>query len=199
MRAGLEKGTYGYLDRNRVQAWKKAGALLAVPVLVFVAAWIIRGTRENVMTVVAIVGCLPGCNQIVRAILASRYSSMDRQLYEETEEARGTLPVLYENVFTAYEENYRIDCVAVSGREVVGYASDERVDAGRAAEHIRTMLKMSSYRQNVRIFREKKAFLERLKQLAETEPEPVPFQGDDRYPGWSRDEIIRHLLTAFSL
>ena len=109
MRAGLEKGTYGYLDRNRVQAWKKAGALLAVPVLVFVAAWIIRGTRENVMTVVAIVGCLPGCNQIVRAILASRYSSMDRQLYEETEAARGTLPVLYENVFTAYEENYRID------------------------------------------------------------------------------------------
>ena len=95
MRAGLEKGTYGYLDRNRVQAWKKAGALLAVPVLVFVAAWIIRGTRENVMTVVAIVGCLPGCNQIVRAILASRYSSMDRQLYEETEAARGTLPVLY--------------------------------------------------------------------------------------------------------
>ena len=129
MRAGLEKGTYGYLDRNRVQAWKKAGALLAVPVLVFVAAWIIRGTRENVMTVVAIVGCLPGCNQIVRAILASRYSSMDRQLYEETEAARGTLPVLYENVFTAYEENYRIDCVAVSGREVVGYTSDERVDA----------------------------------------------------------------------
>lgn len=199
MHSGLEKGTCGYLDRNKIYAWKKAGVMLAVPVFIFAAAWILKGTRENVMTVVAIVGCLPGCNQVVRAILASRYSSMDRELFEETEAARGTLPVLYETVFTAYEENYPVDCIAVSGREVIGYAADRKLDAAKAAEHIRSMLKKNAYRQNVKIFKEKKAFLERLKRLAETEAEPVPFQGDGRYPGWSRDEIIRHLLKGLSL
>lgn len=193
------KGTYGYLDRNRVQAWKRAALMLSVPVIIFLAAWVLHGTRENVMTVVAIVGCLPGCNQAVRAIMAGRYHSMEKALWERTEEARGDLPVLYENVFTSYEVNYYVDCIAVSGREVVGYSSDNGLDAAKAAEHIRTMLKNSSYKQNVKILKEEKAFLERIRSLSEHGTEPAPFQGDDRYPGCTRDEIIVHLLMAISL
>lgn len=199
MHSEIEKGMYGYLNQNKVRAWKRAILMLAVPVLIFIAAWIVNGTRENVMTVVAIVGCLPGCNQVVRAIMASRYPSMDRRLWEETEAVKGTLMVLYENVFTSYEENYYIDCIVISGREIVGYSGDQKTDAAKAAEHIRSMLKKSSYKQNVKILKEKKAFLERVEGLAATEPEPVPFKEDDRYPGYTRDEVIRHLLKALSL
>lgn len=199
MRTQLEKGTYGYLNRNKKYAWKKAALMLSVPVFIFVAAWIIKGTRENVMTVVAIVGCLPGCNQVVRAIMAGRYRSMDRGFWEKIEKEKGELSVLYENVFTSYEKNYYVDCVAISGREVVGYSGDPQLNPAEAAEHIRVMLKKSSYKQNVRIMKEQKAFLDRIRNLAEAEPEQVPFQGDDRYPGYTREEIIRHLLMAISL
>ncbi len=199
MRTKLAKGSYGYLNRNKIQAWMRAALMLSVPVVIFLSAWFIHGTRENVMTVVAIVGCLPGCNQVVRAIMASRYHSMKKDLWEKVEEARGDLPVLYENVFTSYEVNYYVDCIAVYGREVVGYSSDGSLDATKAAEHIRTMLKNSSYKQNVKIMKEQKAFLERIRGMAKSEPEPVPFQGDDRYPGFTRDEIVLHLLMAISL
>lgn len=199
MHTGLAKGTYGYLNRNKIQAWKRAALMLSVPTVIFLAAWFLHGTRENVMTVVAIVGCLPGCNQVVRAIMAGRYHSMERELWEKVEEARGSLPVLYENVFTSYEVNYYVDCLVVHGRETVGYSSDSSLDAAKAAEHIRTMLKNSSYKQNVKILKEEKAFLKRVRDLAEHEAEPVPFQGDDRYPGFTRDEIVLHLLTAISL
>lgn len=194
-----EKGTYGYLNRNKIQAWKRAALMLSVPAVIFLAAWILRGTRENVMTVVAIVGCLPGCNQVVRAVMASRYHSMEKALWEKTEAARGELRVLYENVFTSYEVNYYVDCIVVCGRETVGYSSDVRLDAAKAAEHIRTLLKNSSYKQNVKILKEEKAFLERVRGLANSEQEQVPFQGDDRYPGFTRDEIVLHLLMAISL
>lgn len=53
MHTGTAKGTYGYLNRNKVQAWKRAALMLSVPAVVFLAAWILHGTRENVMTVVA--------------------------------------------------------------------------------------------------------------------------------------------------
>lgn len=195
----LDKGSYGYLDRNKIRAWKRAALMLSVPVVIFLAAWIVNGTRENVMTVVAIVGCLPGCNQVVRAIMASRYHSIEHTFYERVEEARGDLPVLYENVFTTYEKNYYIDCIAVSGREVVGYSGDRELDAGQAAEHIRTMLKKSAYKQNVKILKDEKAYLRRLCELREQTPEEVPFRGDDRYPGWTRDEIVLHLLMALTL
>lgn len=199
MSVKLGKGTYGYLNRNKRNAWKRSVLMLSVPVVIFIAAWIIKGTRNNVMTVVAIVGCLPGCNQVVRAILASRYHSMEKKLFEETEAARGERLVLYENVFTAYEQNYYVDCVVISGRDVVGYSSDEKTDAGKAAEHIRTILKSNSYKQNVKIFKERKAFLDRVRTLAASQPEEVPFREDERYPGLTRDEIIQYLLMAISL
>lgn len=199
MNVKLGKGTYGYLNRNKINAWKRSVLMLSVPVVIFIAAWVIKGTRNNVMTVVAIVGCLPGCNQVVRAILASRYHSMEKKLYEETEAARGERLALYENVFTAYEQNYYVDCVVISGRDVVGYSSDEKTDAGKAAEHIRTILKGNSYKQNVKIFKERKAFLDRVRTLAGSQPEEVPFREDERYPGLTRDEIIQYLLMAISL
>lgn len=199
MNTKLGKGTYGYLDRNKVNAWKKSALMLSVPVIIFIAAWIIKGTRMNVMTVVAICGCLPGCNQVVHAIVASRYHSIDKELYRETENVRGECLALYENVLTSYEKTYYVDCLVISGRDVVGYSSDEKTEAGKAAEHIRKILKDNSYKQNVKIFTEKKAFLERVRALAEKEPEEVPFREDDRYPGLNRDEIVQYLLMAISL
>ena len=194
-----EKGAFGYLNCNKIHAWGRAALMLSVPVLIFLGAWFVKGTRENVMTVVAIVGCLPGCNQVVRAILASRYASMDRGLYEKIEEVRGELPVLYENVFTSYEKNYYVDCIAVWGRELLGYSSDPALDSKEAAEHIRRLLKNSSYKQQVQILKEPEAFFRQLKKMAQTEPEQVPFQGDDRYPDADRDEILLHLLRSITL
>ena len=193
------KGTYGYLNKNKVSEWKKAAVFLAVPVAIFIAAWIINKTRLNLMTVVAIVGCLPGCNQVVRAILASRYHSMDRELYEETEDARGERLALYENVFTSYEKNYYVDCIVISGRDVAGYSSDGDIDAGAAASHIRTMLKDNSYKQNVKIYKDREEFLSRVRMLASGAEEEVPFREDDRYPDMSRSEIVQYLLMAISL
>ena len=195
----LQKGTYGYLNQNKKRAWLKAFLMLLGPFILLIAGWAVNGTRLNVVTVIAVVLCLPGCNQIVHAIVANRYHSIDWTLYEETEEARGACPALYENVLTSYEETYYIDCLVVSGRDVAGYTSDPKTDANRAGEHVKKTLKANSYKQNVKIFTEKKAFLERVSVIAGHTPEEVPFKGDDRYPGLSRDEIIQSLITAISL
>ena len=199
MKTKLQKGTYGYLDKNKKREWTRAIIMLSVPIIIFIAAWIINGTRMNVMTVVAICGCLPGCNQVVRAIMASRYHSIDQFLYEETEAARGECPVLYENVFTSYEKNFFVDCLAISGREIIGYASDTKMNTEEAAEHIRTILQSNAYKQNVKIVSEKRVFLERLYTFASLGPAQVPFEEDKRYPGMSRDEIIQYILMAISL
>jgi len=105
MKKRLEKGTYGYMDRLKMWEWKKSALMLAIPVLVFLIGWAVMKTRLQVVTVIAVVGCLPGCNEVVHAIMASRYHSMDKKLYEEVEAARGDRMALYENVFTTYDKN----------------------------------------------------------------------------------------------
>jgi hypothetical protein len=199
MKNRRKKGTFGYRDQNKIMEWQKAAGMLAIPILIFLVGWLINKSRLNVLTVVAIVGCLPGCNQVVRAIMASRYHSIDRSLYEQTEQVRGDRMALYENVFTSYEQNYYIDALVISGRDVVGFSSEEKIDAGKAAEHIRTMLKNSSYKQNVKIFTSRKDFIARVETLSSREPESVPFREDERFPGMDRDEIIRAILLNITL
>ena len=199
MQKELEKGTFGYLNRNKIFAWKRAALMLSVPIAIFLAAWIVNQTRENVMTVVAVVGCLPGCNQVVRAILASRYSSIDQKLWEQVEAAKGGLPVVYENVFTSYEKNYYVDCIAVCGKEALGYSSDPDLNPKAAAAHIQKMLKSGSYKQQVRILKDREAFLRQLRTLAAAEPEPVLIHGKDAHPDRTRGEMVAAVLKAFTL
>ena len=90
MKKRLEKGTYGYMDRLKMREWKKSALMLAIPVLVFLIGWAVMKTRLQVVTVIAVVGCLPGCNEVVHAIMASRYHSIERKLYEEVEAERGS-------------------------------------------------------------------------------------------------------------
>lgn len=108
MKNKLNKGTYGYLDRLKAHEWKKTALFLSVPIIIFLVAWAINGTRNTVVTVMVIVGCLPGCNQVVHALLASKYHSMDKSLCEETEKLKGDCISIYENVFTTYEKNYYV-------------------------------------------------------------------------------------------
>ena len=199
MKKRLEKGTYGYMDRLKVQEWKKAAVMLAVPILVFLIGWAVMKTRLQVVTVIAIVGCLPGCNQVVHAIMASRYHSMDRALYEEVEAVRGDRMTLYENVFTTYDKNFVVDSIIISGRDVLGYSSDEKTDAKAAETHLMTILKQNSYKQNVKIMKNKESYLARVKELASKEPEEVPFREDERCPGMTRDEVVSYILQSISL
>ena len=199
MKKRLEKGTYGYMDSLKVQEWKKAAVMLAVPILVFLIGWAVMKTRLQVVTVIAIVGCLPGCNQVVHAIMASRYHSMDRALYEEVEAARGDRMALYENVFTTYDKNFVVDSIIISGRDVLGYSSDEKTDAKAAETHLMTILKQNSYKQNVKIMKNKESYLVRVKELASKEPEEVPFREDERCPGMTRDEVVSYILQSISL
>ncbi len=199
MKKRLEKGTYGYMDRLKIQEWKKAAVMLAVPILVFLIGWAVMKTRLQIVTVIAIVGCLPGCNQVVHAILASKYHSMDRTLYEDVEAARGDRMALYENVFTTYDKNFAVDSIIISGREVLGYSSEEKTDTKAAETHLTAILKQNSYKQNVKIMKDKKAYLTRVKELASREPEEVPFREDERCPGMTRDEVVSYILQSISL
>lgn len=199
MKKRLEKGTYGYMDRLKMQEWKKSALMLVIPVLVFLIGWAVMKTRLQVVTVIAVVGCLPGCNEVVHAIMASRYHSMDKKLYEEVEAARGDRMALYENVFTTYDKNYVVDCIIISGREVLGYSSEEKTDAKAAETHLTTILKQNSYKQNVKIMKNREAYLTRVKELASGEPEEVPFREDERCPGMTRDEVVSYILQSISL
>ena len=77
------------------------------------------GTNKNIITVVALVGCLPACRSLVGAIMMCMQKPMDEALYKKISDHQGELVMSYEMYLTTYEKSTFVESFAVCGNKVV--------------------------------------------------------------------------------
>ena len=195
-----EKGTYGYTNSHKKQQLLKTLIYFLLPAAIFVLGYVTTKSSKNLFTVVAVVGSLPACKELVNVVMFWKRRSMPRELYEELSAHVGEgMEAAYELVFTTYEKNYVVPCVVVAGGEVAGYLLQKDLEAGKLEEHLRSTLKSNGVIAHVHMFKDLKGFLDRVDALAEREPESAAFTPDSRYPELNREQLTKHLLLALSL
>ena len=59
------KGNYGYIKAKRNRVIIRTIIFFAISLAIFVAGYITTGTRKNLFTIVAVLGCLPACKSLV--------------------------------------------------------------------------------------------------------------------------------------
>ena len=65
----VKKGDYGYIRYEKKKRLLITVALFLIPLAAFLAAFLITGTKKNIITVIAMVGCLPACRALVNMIM----------------------------------------------------------------------------------------------------------------------------------
>lgn len=198
----VEKGEFGYFASEKKYRFLITFVLFAVPLLIFFSAWIYLKTRLTVWTVVAVVGCLPACKQLVGLIMMLLRKPMDAELYQTIRAHQGELVMSYEMYMTFYEKSAYIDAFAICGNTVVGYSSDPKIDTDFMAQEAQKIIRKNGYKADVKILKELKPFLERLDSMNEHREaleSGIKFVPDDRYPGLSRNEMIKHTILAICL
>ncbi|MCI8559412.1 MAG: hypothetical protein HFI19_16980 [Lachnospiraceae bacterium] len=200
----IPKGTFGYTDAHKKQQLLKTFIFFLLPLAIFLTGCITTKTKQNYFTVVAVVGCLPACKEMVNVLMFLKRSSMPEKLYQEiashTEGSKG-METAYELVLTTYEKSYPIAAVAIKGNEVIGYTDTAKETDWKAAEeHIRKILKQNGIpKAHVHIFQDLPQFLERIDALAAQKKENLPFTPDERYPNLTREQVIREVILALSI
>ena len=196
------KGDFGYFSSEKKRRLLITAGLFSLPLLVFFVAWVVNGTRMTVWTVLTVVGCLPGCKSMVSLIMILMRHPMDRKLYEEIRKHAGDLVMAYEMYMTFYEKSGYLDAVAVCGNTVVGYTSDPKVDISYLAEQSQKIVRKNGYKVDVKILKDLKPYLERLDSMNEHKESlrnGIKFTPDERYPDFSREELIKHTILAICL
>ena len=198
----VEKGEFGYFSSEKKKRILITAVMLGVPLFIFATAWIYFKSRLTIWTVIAVVGCLPGCKSLVSLIMILMRRPMDQKLYQTIHAHQGNLVMAYEMYMTFYEKSAYIDAIAVCGNTVVGYSSDPRIDTDFMASEAQKLLQKNGYRVDIKILRELKPFLERLDSMnehRESLEEGIKFKPDERYPDYSRNDMIRHTILALCL
>lgn len=165
-----KKGDYGYPSYETRRVIIRTAAYFIISAAVFLLGYFSTGKKENLLTIVAVLGMLPSSKSLVSAIMYLKIPKFSEDIYQEIALKEGDVPVLYSMYLTSYNKNYAVSCFAIRGSSLIGYTEFPDCDAAACEEHIKGILKQNSIKNTtVKIFHEKARFLERLVQLQELE------------------------------
>lgn len=172
------RGTKNYIDSQKKYEIARTLLYFAVSISLFVAGVIQTGERANILSIVAILGCLPASKSAVSAIMFLRFKSCGAQAAEEIERHSGGLACLYDMVFTSYKKNYCVSHLAVCGNTVCGYVeNDPEFDENAFYEHIGNILSLDGHKDvTVKIFKSLQKYTDRLEQMKALDAEAARSQ-----------------------
>lgn len=160
------KGFFGYVDYEKKKRFITTLLLFLVPLLIFFIGLKITGGRKNVFTVVAVVGCLPGCKSLLGFIMMLKQKSITKKSYESISQHGKNLEMCYELFITGYEKSIFLDGLAICGNTIVGYASQPNADTKFCEEYIEKIVRHNGYKVDVKVLADENKFLERLDSMS---------------------------------
>ncbi len=188
-----EKGTPGYLDYKKKIEIIRTVIYFGIVAAIFFLGYSQTHTRLNLMTVFAILGCLPASKALVGVITRFPYPSIDRKAASEIAEKTGHLTVCYDLVITSREKVMPVDCIVVFGGNIFGYTHYRQVNTEELSKHIKSILAENQYTGfTVKILNQYKPFLARAEGLNNIAAVGKEESGES-------DEKIRRLILNISL
>lgn len=198
----IKKGDYGYLGQQTKWEILKVLIFFAAAFGVLFLGIHLTGDKNNLLTVVAVLGLLPAAKELITLIMFIRagkfscphslYEAVEGEIYNKEDAAydkTDPLIIVYDLYMTGQEKNYPILSMCCRNKTLVGMADWEKFDYKKAEEHIQIMLKQNSFKNvSVKIFSEKEKYINRLRELREKEA-----------ADYEEDQAILRLMLNLSL
>lgn len=161
-----KKGEKGYLAEHKKVTVFRTVLLFALSLAVFLIGYFSTGSNQNLLTIVAVLGCLPASRSAVNMIVTLRYHGINDADYRKIREHEGQCACLADLVFTSYEKNYEIHHMAYADNCLIGYTANEKCDAKACEKHLHGMCVQNNLGDvSIKIFKEMPKYLNRLDQI----------------------------------
>lgn len=174
------KGNFGYLKSKRVQVIIRTIIFFAISLALFGAGYATTHTKKNLLTVIAILGCLPACKSLVNMIMFLRASGCSAKACEMIKKTEGHLVGMYDMYFTSYQKNFALSHMVLEDKIILGYTEDPKCDITACREHLETMLKQAGYKDlTITVTSDLSKYCEQLKSLNEKNQSCDPVKDDE--------------------
>lgn len=149
----IQKGDAGYIRSRKRKVIIKTLAEFGIVIALLVLGIMQTGDRMNLLTVVAVLGCLPASKSLVEVIMIVPHHSITEEMAAEIDLNTEHLTKAFDMVFTSEKKIMPVDSIVISDNTICGYTSNPKVDTNFAAEHIKKYLVANKYTKvSVKIF-----------------------------------------------
>lgn len=186
----VPKGDYGYLKNRKGYTACRTVLFFCISVSLYIAGIVKTGSNRNLLTIVAVLGCLPACKSAVNFIIFLRAKGCSEALHQKLSPRYDKeLLTLYDLYFTSYQKNYSISHMALKGGILCGITENPACSCKDAEKHLEQMLAQEGIKNVVvTIFSQEDKYIDRLSRLTEMPEEEHK----------NREDIV-NLLYAVSL
>lgn len=187
----ITKGMPGYIKDQKKKRILITILLFGISIAVFLTGYLTTHTRNNLLTIVAILGCLPAARSAVGMIMLLPYRSFEEEKVREVETAAAGILSAYDMVLTSSEKVMPVDVLLISRHLICGYVSRTKVPPVEVEAYLARILKENHYdKVTVKIFTDYDSFLKRAESFGETK------QKSEGQPDRAVREMRRLILTA---
>ncbi len=161
----LEKGAYGYLKNKKKDALMHTILMVVIGIAIFVIGLLLNKMETtNIFTVLAFLMVLPAAKSFVNVIVLFPYKSIDVETKQRLEKyAREKDIILYDVVFTSSERIMHLDCIYITGHQIIGYTSRKKDNLKVIEDYLKKELKSRCISFSVYFATEEKQIRDRMK------------------------------------
>lgn len=189
----MAKGDAGYIRVRKRKILLKTVLEFGIVAALLILGIIETGSRKNLLTVVAVLGCLPASKTLVELIMVLPHRSIAKEKAREIEQNASLLTRVYDMVFTSEKMIMPVEAIVISGNTICGYSSNTKLDMNFLAKHLKQYLYANKFdKVSVKIFDNYTTFVTR----AEGMNNIATIEKDDTK---RLEEGIRQILLNISL
>ena len=165
------KGSYGYLKQKKQGALKHTLLMVCIGLAVFGVGLLLNKMEvTNIFTVVAFLFVLPAAKAFVNVVVLFPYKQMSEERKTELDGyKKGRDEMLYDLVFTSTERVMHLDCVYITGSQIIGYTEHKRDNVKKMEEYLKRELEIRQIGYHVYIATDKKQLEKRMALRSENE------------------------------
>lgn len=168
----IPKGSYGYLKNHRVVALIRTVLFFGVSIGLYVMGYVTTKSNRNLLTIVAVLGCLPACKSLVNLIIFLRAEGCSEALKNRVSSYDGSLKTFYDLYFTSYQKNFALSHMALKGNVLCGITETDKCDCNAAQKHLEQMLAQEGIKNiTVKIYSDRDKYVDRLSQIIDLDTE----------------------------
>lgn len=170
MKSKVQKGMFGYLLYKKKLSTIITIIMFTFSLALYIAGYVTTKTNANLLTVVAVLGCLPASKSAVSMIMYLKAKGCSEEDKQAIEGAIGSLDGYYDLYFTGYSKNFPTDHLVVTQNSIIAYSSAKKITEKEFNEHMRDILnKEHIHDVTVKLFTDRAKYINRLKELNQSE------------------------------
>ena len=159
----MNKGEKGYISGQKKRSVIITVFMFALAAGIYLLGLLTLNTNKSLWTVIAVLSLLPASKNAVRLIMLLRVRNTSEAFYRETEACGKGLFILYDLIFTTYENIFVVRALCCAGNSVCLFS--ETGEPEKLKAYLNKAL-TGRDRLTVMVCSDKQAFFKRLSEMS---------------------------------